>query len=69
MYMYSSIPGLTAELRGYQCKAVQWMLDREKGVEMKSGPQSSLLHPLWRELSVPPSGTLYFNPHTGRWEV
>ena len=32
MQCFSAIHGLTAELRGYQCKAIQWMLDKERGV-------------------------------------
>lgn len=66
--MFSTIHGLTAELRGYQCKAIQWMLDRERGVE-QGGRRP--LHPLWRELTVPnvkPS-TIYCNPHTGRYSI
>lgn len=67
VFLFSSICGLTAELRGYQKKAVQWMVDKEKGVE-RGGTRSLQLHPLWKELNVPRSdpSTLYFNPHTGR---
>ena len=42
------------------------MLDREKGLEMSDDRSTHQLHLLWRELSVPCHGALYFNPYTGR---
>ena len=67
-YDASTIVGLTAELRGYQCKALQWMVEREKGgeLEMKSKDE---LHMLWSELPTMEYGLshpVYFNPTTGK---
>lgn len=55
------IPGLTAELRRYQCQAIAWMLERE-GVG--GGERNSEgLHVLWRKLPVQEPMETYFNPH------
>ena len=47
---------------------MQWMVDREKGVE-EGETRSQLLHPLWKEFSDSSGkySTLYCNPHTGRY--
>jgi hypothetical protein len=58
------VPGLTAELRRYQCEAVSWMLRRE-GVGAKEAPGESL-HVLWQELPVQEPFKTYFNSHTLR---
>ena len=47
---------------------MQWMMDREEGVE-EGHTRSHLLHPLWKEFSDSSGkySTLYCNPHTGRY--
>ena len=64
----SSIPGLTAELRGYQRQGVQWMLEKEEGEEKRAaGPCP--LHMLWKELPTLEHGlpcAVYFNAHSGK---
>ncbi|KDD74151.1 SNF2 family domain-containing protein, partial [Helicosporidium sp. ATCC 50920] len=72
------VPGLVPTLRGYQRRALQWMLGREHGWHAErvkkeegddekerasTGPQ---LHVLWRELSMRRSSApLYINAYTG----
>lgn len=59
-------PGLTAELRRYQCEAIAWMQERE-GVGGAEGEKSNgALHMLWRKLPVQEPMETYFNPHTIR---
>ena len=68
-----SIPGLTAELRGYQQRGVNWMIEKEmqnEGAEAVGGAgQPHLLHMLWKELPTIEHGlpyTVYFNAHSGK---
>lgn len=64
----SSIPGLTAELRGYQHQGVQWMLEKEEG-EGKRAVEPRPLHMLWKELPTLEHGlpcAVYFNAHSGK---
>ena len=67
-----SIPGLTAELRGYQRRGVDWMIEKETmntEVEMSGAEQLHPLHMLWKELPTIDHGlpyTVYFNVHSGR---
>ena len=61
------IPGLLAELRGYQSKAVAWMQERE-GVAVGGAEKDTSLHALWRELPLQEDNAalpqVYFNPYT-----
>lgn len=61
-----AIPGLEAALRGYQSRAVAWMLERE-GKEPSD--DDTPLHVLWRKLPVNAQMPVqvYFNPHTTRY--
>ena len=66
------IPDLTAKLRGYQHRGVEWMLEKEqKNAEAEkeeaSGPRP--LHLLWKELPTLEHGlpyAVYFNVHSGK---
>ena len=71
----ASVPGLTAELRGYQRRGVEWMLEKEGKVSDKvakrreevDGPHP--LHMLWEELPTIEHGlphSVYFNTHSGK---
>ena len=69
----ATVPDLTAELRGYQHRGVEWMLEKEgmlnEGVrnEEESGPRP--LHLLWKELPTLEHGlpyAVYFNTHSGK---
>lgn len=69
----SVLPHLTTILRGYQSRAVAWMIRREGGMvgegEVVEGEESDLLHLVWTE--IPPSVTgldhsIFFNPHSGK---
>ena len=67
----SAIPGLTAELRGYQRQGVQWMLEKEgKLGENKEGAgRPRPLHMLWKELPTIEHGlpcAVYYNVHSGK---
>ncbi|KAM5263916.1 E3 ubiquitin-protein ligase SHPRH isoform 2-T2 [Ctenodactylus gundi] len=55
-------PALTPVLRPYQREAVNWMLQQE---QLRSTPNKSSLHFLWREIVTPENLKLYYNPHTG----
>ena len=74
-------PGLRPSLRGYQRRALAWMLRREraagefredtetsgslKGFDMQ-GAGSSVLHPLWAAVQTLDHQTFYINRCTGR---
>ena len=68
----SLLPHLTAVLRGYQCRAVAWMMRREgvvgEGVEEVEVGGRDPLHMLWMEIPTSVTGLdcpVYYNPHTG----
>ena len=67
-----TIPDLTAKLRGYQHRGVEWMLAKEQRnaeaeKEEVNGPHP--LHLLWKELPTVEHGlpcAVYFNVHSGK---
>ena len=67
----SVLPYLTAILRGYQSRAVAWMIRREGGMvgegeEVEGDP---LLQLVWAEIPASVTGldhSIFFNPHTGK---
>ncbi len=62
------MPGLTAELRQYQCHAVSWMLAKEGVASVEgTGGGEKRLHVLWRKLPVQEPLESYFNPYTSRY--
>ena len=64
-----SIPGLTAELRGYQQRGVNWMIEKEIRNDEGAEQPHPLLHMLWKELPTVEHGlpyTVYFNAHSGK---
>ena len=67
------IPGMTAILRGYQLRAVGWMLNREGVMKWPSSQEEGAsLHPSWTHIcpSFPDGGTgkeFFVNFHTGMY--
>ena len=72
LYTSVIIPGLLATLRGYQSRALAWMLQKECGADRggeESHERRCKLHGLWRKLPVScrmATQQLYFNPYTAR---
>lgn len=64
----SEIPLLTANLHQYQCKAVQWMLSKERatGWAQDQARDDKKLHLLWKEINMDDVSSIYYNPYTGR---
>ena len=67
------VPGMTATLRGYQLRAVGWMLNREGVMKWPSSQEEGAsLHPSWTHIcpSHPDGGTgkeFFVNFHTGMY--
>ena len=59
---------LTAVLRGYQTRAVAWMMGRERLKEEggRGGGGGRPLHMFWSELPAGFDQPLYFNHHIGK---
>lgn len=69
----SVLPHLTTVLRGYQSRAVAWMIRREGGPvgegEAVEEEESDLLHLVWTEIPTSVTGldhSIFFNPHSGK---
>lgn len=74
----STVTGLSADLRGYQCEAVGWMLKKEgvtagggcvEEAVMDTSPSAKEpLHTLWKELPTVDQDhqKVYFNPFSGK---
>ena len=76
--LLGALPQLKPTLRGYQRRAAQWMINREREQGENIPSSSSLIHPLWREVPcscIPQEKTttrngasplkLYINIYTG----
>ncbi|KAL9963008.1 hypothetical protein ACROYT_G032169 [Oculina patagonica] len=62
-------PFLKPVLRGYQRRAVKWMLRKEQGCQRTFYTKqldADTIHPLWREVHSLDGKLIYFNPYTGR---
>ncbi|XP_048589960.1 E3 ubiquitin-protein ligase SHPRH isoform X2 [Nematostella vectensis] len=55
-------PKLLPTLRRYQCRAVQWMVDKE----MATGAVPDVIHPLWKEYCTLDGKVIYYNKYNGR---
>ena len=67
----TALPHLTAILRGYQSRALAWMIRREGGMvgEGKEVECDPLLRLVWAEIPASMTGldhSIFFNPHTGK---
>eukprot|EP00117_Sycon_ciliatum_P021785 scpid15132/ scgid3936/ E3 ubiquitin-protein ligase SHPRH; SNF2, histone-linker, PHD and RING finger domain-containing helicase len=60
-------PNLLPRLRGYQQRAVRWMLHQERhGSGTSDAGSNGVLHPLWKEFRSESGHTLYLNPYSWR---